>query len=221
MSLYRMPADELAALVIRTTTLTMDNPEMLQPLAPFGFDAQRLEGARNLGLDLREKARVHKELTMKKENSTRELHEATADFHVRTISGHVGVAEFAFRGQHAFMKTLRVAPNARKGFYRWLGATLRFYETILSDPETRDRMVGQGITIEGLEAARARALEIEALDQSQERLKALTQDARATRDVTHREAADWQKQFRKVARGAWTDHPDWLEQIGVVYKPRK
>jgi hypothetical protein len=211
----KMHNDELLALVQRAVSSTLANPKMFDAVVPFGYSVERFR-ATQAGIDeYQEAVRYKQELDGRQRTATQQLTQAADEFHARSYRPHLAVVQNVFKRDAGFLTRVGSVVRRQKRFNPWLQGIIRFYDALLADPELVSRMGEEGIPLEVLQASRARILEIQALDQAQEVLKATSQQATLDRQKKREPIADWLWQYRQICRAAWRDHPEWLEVLGL------
>ena len=90
------------------------------------------------------------------------------------------------------------------------------YTTALSDDGLQARLATRGITAPALQTAQDEIQALVALNQEQENLKGLAQQATRDRDAARKTVQAWLSEFRQVAKVALAAHPDWLERLGIL-----
>jgi hypothetical protein len=77
-------------------------------------------------------------------------------------------------------------------------------------------MAERGVDAETVTQAQTSLDQLESLDQQQEREKAEAQQATRDRDDARRVFSDWLADYRKFARVALSDQPEFLEQLDIT-----
>jgi hypothetical protein len=210
-----MSDDEFLTLMRLGINTTLAQPAMLDLIATHGYDVPRLNAGLGLAENFAQRILDRIRTEGNKESATARLKTERREFHARTFHGQLSSVKKAFKGDPGFMDRLGVSGRLPKKFAPWLQGTKRFYDAILADPEVLAALAARGVTEQALQAARAKVLEIQGIDQEQEALKALVQQARLDRVASREVASDWYWEFVQHAKGAFRDHPEWLEMLGV------
>jgi hypothetical protein len=194
---------------------TLNNPQILTAVTPFGYDQTRMEA----GLALFDEARLLTELQGKeygeqyKATSTLEQTQAQADVAYRAA---LKIARVAFEGDDSARKALLLNGVRKKSMSGWLEQTRHFYNNLLRSPAFLAIMAAYNYPQAKLEAEAAMVEAVQTTHELQNKERGEAQAATKRRDAKLAEMDKWVAAYKKVAEVALAASPQAMEQLGWV-----
>lgn len=200
-----------AAVVVYNAEL----PEIIEHMAPIGYTMERVQEGKGLYSNA-------EELTFAREKEFGEQMQATADFNVK-----LETAQKVYMKNVKFMRIqlennvnglVSLGLNGRRkttnsGFYK---QAKQFYNNLLSSEELLAEATEINITPDKLHGDLQMVLEAERADEAQDSERGDVQNATRRRDEAIEELFDWTARYKKLARLALEDMPQFLEKLGIV-----
>ncbi len=191
------------------------DPEIAQPLALFGYDADRIAEGQALyetANDLHQKqGREYGDQFAATDTLQKKLEEAKA-----TYMRHVKIARIALKNERGIMQTLDLEGRRKFTLAGFISQARQFYTNALGDNTVIEKMLKFGIASEQLEAGKALVDATEAAKAAREKERGEAQQATVDRDEAMEALAEWLSDFFAIARIALEDKPQLLEKLGIV-----
>ena len=196
---------------------SLQNQELQQMLAEYGYNAEKLTG----GKVLLENASTLNIIQVKEEGEktgATNLRDKTWEHAHKDYMRFVKIARIAFANEPGTWQSLGLSGDRKESISGWLAQATQFYTNLSGNQPWMVKMAGYGITEEKLTAGRALVKEVENATNRQKTEMGEAQEATRLRD----EAADtlqaWYSNFIAIARIALEDKPQYLEMLGIVIK---
>ena len=208
-------ADLLAAGRLATSNALAD-PDLVAALAPYGYDEAALQAVQAT-LDAYEAQMLAQQDRYGRQmEATERFSAAWKAFRDLHYTPHVTLARLVFKKEAGTQHRLGLKGRRATAFGAWVQQARLLYTTALSDTGLQTRLAARGITAAALQAARNEIQALVTLNQEQENLKGLAQQATRDRDAVRKTVQAWLGEFRQVAKVALTAQPDWLERLGIL-----
>jgi hypothetical protein len=195
----------------------LENEELKTMLMEYNYDDQRL----NEGLSLQQKA---KELyqTYAKEHgqqleATSQLEEIFEECNSLYIE-HITLSRLALRNEPSKKSKFALDGERKNDMFGWIEQAELFYDNCLADEELLNKLLRYNLSGEKLEKGRQSVLNVKKANQTQEKEKSESQEARRQRDEAFTLLSDWMTEFNTVARFACSAKPELLEKLGIFVK---
>jgi hypothetical protein len=201
----------------RAINNSLNTPEILATVTPFGYDQLRLEAARA----------VHEEtvdLVDLQEKEYGEQYEATQNVKdawekaAVAYSAALKIARIAFRGNKAAAGALKLTGIRKKSLSGWTKQARGFYSNLLKDPALVAAMTAYNYDQIKLEAEAALVKAVSDASDAQDTERGQAQAATLARDAKLDELDQWLADYKAIAEVAFADAPQTLEQLGWVVK---
>lgn len=197
---------------------SLNNPDILTAVTPFGYDQARLEAARTLYTEARN-------LTEQQQREYGEQYEATAvvkrawDTAEAAYSSALKIARIAFRGNETARNALGLGGTRKQSLSGWLDQARRFYNNLLRDPAFVTTMSAYNYDQAKLEAESALVQAVAEASELQDRERGEAQEATKARDAKLDELDQWLADYKAIAEIALADSSQRLEQLGFGAVP--
>ena len=194
---------------------SLNSPEILAAVTPFGSDLAALQAANELYKECMELVAIQKD-------EYGEQHEATAvlqalwDSANRTYMNTRKISRIALRDRPKAQATLGLNVKPKRSIGGWMEQTAVFYSNMLRNPDFITAMAAYGYDQAKLEAEAALMQEVVAANGVQEDERGDAQEATKTRDAKLDELDQWLADYKVIARIALQDTPQQLEKLGWV-----
>ena len=194
---------------------SMNYPEILDAVTPFGYDLIRLQAAH----DLYEETLKLVEL-QKKEYG--EQYEATAvvqrkwDAARPLYANAIKIARLVFKDNEDARNTLGLKGARKQSINGWLAQARLFYNNIVRYPIYIADMAPYTYNQLKLEAEAAVVEDLAVANEMQEHERGGAQEATKLRDAKLDELDQWLAAYKIVSEVALSDTPQMLEQLGWV-----
>ncbi|MBN2349111.1 MAG: hypothetical protein JXJ22_09755 [Bacteroidales bacterium] len=193
----------------------IENPELAEILAQYGYDANRINEGREL---CDETEKLHQKQVMEygeQYDATREMEEARLKANLVYMK-HVKIARVALKNKVGDWDKLQLNGKRKKSFSGWLAEAGLFYTNVLSDKMLVEQMQEYGITGEKLMEGQQLVNDAEAAYAKQRKELGEAQDATIERDEAVDKLQYWYSDYIEIARVALEDKPQYLEIMGIV-----
>ena len=193
----------------------IENPELANILAGFGYDANRLNKGKKL-CDNAEK--LHQKQVMEygeQYDATRELEEARLKANLVYMK-HVKIARVALKNKIGDWDKLQLNGKRKKSLSGWLAQASLFYNNVLADDILVEQMQEYGINKTKLQEGQRLVNKAEAAYAKQLNELGEAQDATKARDEAADELQHWYSDYVEIARVALEDKPQYLEIMGII-----
>ncbi|MCB8922655.1 MAG: hypothetical protein H6662_13795 [Ardenticatenaceae bacterium] len=184
-------------------------------LAPFGYDAARLQAAEGLLEETRTAVGVQALAYGEQYEATAVLRAAREEAN-RVYMNAVKIARIAFRQDVQARATLRLAGRREQGLAGWLAQATMFYQNLLDSPTLLAGMRPFGYDEAQLAGELALVRAVETANQRQKAAKGAAQAATQARDEKLRALRVWLSDFWVIAPIALADHSQLMESLGKV-----
>lgn len=184
-------------------------------LAPFGYDAARLQAAEGLLEETRTAVEVQALAYGEQYEATAVLRAAREEAN-RVYMNAVKIARIAFRQDVQARATLRLAGRREQGLAGWLAQATMFYQNLLDSPTLLAGMRPFGYDEAQLAGELALVRAVETANQRQKAAKGAAQAATQARDEKLRALRVWLSDFWVIAPIALADHSQLMESLGKV-----
>lgn len=197
---------------------SLNNPDILNAVTPFGYDQARLETAQALYQEARD-------LTEQQQREYGEQYEATAvvqrawDEAAAAYSAALKIARIAFRGNETARNALGLSGTRKQSLSGWLDQARRFYNNLLRDPAFVAAMSTYSYNQAKLEAESALVQAVAEAGELQDKERGEAQEATKARDAKLDELDQWLADYKAIAEVALADSPQRLEQLGFGAVP--
>ncbi len=195
-------------------TTSLNDPNIQQYLAKYGYDRQRIE----LGQGLYQKAQIaqNQQLIQKSAQNTVQAQVATARVAVsNNYKRLVKIAQVAFKNNPEVAQTLNLSTPEPAQLTAWLTQIQNFYRDVLAQPQILAELGVYGITRAQVEAEQTQIVSVQ---QAQQALLAVQQKSipiNQQRDQTLKTLQDWLKDYLIIAQVALEDQPALWDKFGV------
>ena len=213
MSIYSLSAPALLRSAEHLIDGSAGSSEIMERMAPYGYDSERLEEGRALLDAFRREIREQRAAQGEQEALTAQLEAARRDVHRRIYMPVYLVAEHVHEDDPDARERLRLDEHRAEAFDYWVEQARAFFDTLLSDEALYADM--HGFTEERLQEARADVEAIAALDAEQESAKASRVRESKERAEARAALVDWMGAYREMARYGLRDTPELQQQIGL------
>ena len=189
--------------------------QLQQALAAYGYTAARLEQGRQLyqtvlGLQHRQQSGYGGQRTAS--DAANAAWKQANETYMRLSK----VARVALKEQQGDCLALGLNGARKQSFAGWLAQVQQFYTNALAQQAVLARLGEFGVTEAKLKAGQALVVAAEAAYATQKRDKDAAQQATQARNAALRQLTRWHGDFVKLARIAFEDEPQRLEQLGIV-----
>ena len=189
--------------------------QLQQALAAYGYTAARLEQGRQLyqtvlGLQHRQQSGYGGQRTAS--DAANAAWKQANETYMRLSK----VARVALKEQQGDCLALGLNGARKQSFAGWLAQAQQFYTNALAQQAVLAKLGEFGVTEAKLKAGQALVVAAEAAYAAQKRDKDAAQQATQARNAALRQLTRWHGDFVKIARIAFEDEPQRLEQLGIV-----
>lgn len=192
---------------------TLANKELQQKLTPYGFTPKRMKE----GKALLERVQLLEKVQRQHYISSRQLSEQIKqDTEVARdqFREHIAVARTAYRKEPLVIQELGVQRMATTKL-GWIEQAKKFYEQA---PQYAERLQQYGAPAALLQQNYAAVNALEALQAQRFLSKGNAEDSTQEKAQALRALRAWYGEFRKIARIAFQNNPQFLETFGIVTK---
>ena len=196
---------------------SLNAPDLLAAVTPFGYDAARLNAGKAIVSDLEA---LHNQKEIKYSNKyaqTGEKNSAREAAYDKYIV-HVKLARVAIKDNPVFERQLGLQGKRATDLNGFLLQATRFYNIALDNADIQTTLATVGIDTTQLQDGLSAVTAIQAAHTEQINAKGEAEAATKIRDQKADEVIDWLSDYIKIARIALEDSPQALERIGVYVK---
>jgi hypothetical protein len=193
---------------------TLENPEILNRLAPFGYTAEKITEGRELLNEVNHLA-ANQVLEYGNQYGYTDEQEAFFDTTYGKYMVAVKISRVAFKKQPDVLSALKVIGERPRSMSSWSHSARILYSNLLELPDALETISRFGYTEERLKKELQDVEEVEKLHLQQLRGKSAAQLATQKRDKVFDELCNWFSDFRAIVRIALYDNPQLLEALGI------
>jgi len=207
-------AEQLNAVQIAINN-TLADADLQKALAAYGYSAARLEQGRQLYQTVLNLQHRQQSGYGGKQTASDAFQAAWKQANV-TYMRLFKVARVTLKEQHGDWLALGLDGERKRPFPGWLAQAQQFYTNALAQEGVLAKLGEFGITEVKLKAGQAQVGAAEAAYAAQKRDKGAAQQATQARNAALRQLTRWHGDFVKIARIAFEDEPQRLEQLGII-----
>lgn len=190
------------------------DPTLLAALAEYGFTPQRLQQGRTLHQQAWDHYQSQKDKYSDVSSAHKRLEAAQEQAHA-TYMRYVKKARLEFEHDHDASQKLGLMATRKYSLSKWMAQARHFYTQALSSADILDRLADAGVTRAMLEAGLLQLNAVEESDAVVRRRRGAARNSTRVRDEAITALNDWMRRFTNVARTAFDDQPQLLEQLGM------
>ena len=194
---------------------SLNSPEIMVVVTPYGYGTVVLEAAYNLYKECVELVAIQKDEYGDQYEATVAL-QTIWDTANRTYMDTRKISRIALRGREKAKVTLGLNAKRKKSIGGWMEQTAVFYSNMLRNPDFIAAMTPYGYDQLKLEAEAALMQEVVTANGVQENERGDAQEATKTRDAKLDELDQWLADYKIIAKIALQDTPQQLEKLGWI-----
>ena len=186
-----------------------------ESLALFGYDNTKLDQGMALYTSTHELHERQKREYGEQFEATDVLNVSRAELKVSYMR-HLKLARIALKGNRNAEESMQMRGRRKDSLSGMLTQASAFYANALSSPEVMEAFARFNVTMEVLEAGKAKVEEVQTHYNAQLKETGEAQQATLERDVALDQLDEWMGDFTGVVRIALESQPQYLEILGIV-----
>ena len=209
---------EMFAGMSRAINGALNSEQIMQNLTNYGYTDERIrtEGLNTL-TEVEQLFDEHRREYGEQYDAYRQVEKAFGEAYAYYMP-KLRLARIALKNLSGALHSIKATGSRSRSITGFTKESKQFYNNLLAQPEHLAAMEKFNVKKADLEKGLEMVSELEKAYQAYLIEKGEAQDATIRRDKAFDALYDWYSEFRAVARIAMSEHPQLLEQMGIVIK---